>query len=29
MRMIRQELMQLRTPVGKLYTMKDFRNWIN
>lgn len=29
MRKIRQELMQLRTPVGKLYTMKDFRNWIN
>lgn len=28
MRKIRQELMQLRTPVGKLYTMKDFRNWI-
>lgn len=29
MRKIRQELMQLRTPVGKLYTMKDFRKWIN
>lgn len=29
MRKIRQELMQLRTPVGKLYTMKDFHNWIN
>lgn len=29
MRKIRQELMQLRTPVGKLYTMKDFRSWIN
>lgn len=29
MRKIRKELMQLRTPVGKLYTMKDFRNWIN
>lgn len=28
MRKIRQELMELRTPVGKLYTMKDFRNWI-
>ena len=28
MRKIRQELMELRTPVGKLYTMKDFRSWI-
>lgn len=29
MREIRQQLMELRTPVGKLYTMKDFRNWID